>query len=36
MPSADAVHNPSAYAAFAQHVAIGTDTRFGDANQGPE
>lgn len=36
MPTADAVHNPSAYAAFAQHVAIGTDTRFGDANQGPE
>jgi hypothetical protein len=36
MPTSDAVHNPSAYAAFAQHVAIGSDTRFGDANQGPE
>ena len=36
MPSSDALHNPSAYAAFAQHVAIGSDTRFGDANHGPE
>lgn len=29
MSAADAQHNPSAYAAFAQHVALGTDTRFG-------
>jgi hypothetical protein len=36
MNTAQAVHNPSAYAAFAQHIAIGADTRFGDANQGPE
>lgn len=34
--AAQAVHNPSAYAAFAQHVAIGSDTRFGAVNQGPE
>jgi hypothetical protein len=27
---------PSAYAAFAQHVAIGSDTRFGDVREGPE
>jgi hypothetical protein len=36
MNTTQAVHNPSAYAAFAQHIAIGADTRFGDANQGPE
>ena len=36
MSTAQAVHNPSAYAAFAQHVAIGSDTRFGDAQEGPE
>jgi hypothetical protein len=36
MNTTQAVHNPSAYAAFAQHIAIGSDTRFGDANQGPE
>ena len=29
MPAADAQHNPSSYAAFAQHVALGADTRFG-------
>jgi hypothetical protein len=36
MTTAQAVHNPSAYAAFAQHVAIGSDTRFGDVREGPE
>jgi hypothetical protein len=36
MSTADALHNPSAYAAFAQHVAMGSDTRFGDGNPGPE
>ncbi|HEY7308924.1 MAG TPA: hypothetical protein VH643_06095 [Gemmataceae bacterium] len=36
MTTSDAVHNPSAYAAFAQHVAIGSDTRFGDGKSGPE
>jgi hypothetical protein len=36
MSTADALHNPSAYVAFAQHVAIGSDVRFGDANNGPE
>jgi hypothetical protein len=29
MTKRNALHNPSSYAAFAQHVAIGTDTRFG-------
>ena len=29
MTTSNALHNPSSYAAFAQHVAIGTDTRFG-------
>lgn len=28
-PTAHAIHNPSAYAAFAQHVFFGIDTRFG-------
>ncbi|MEO6712817.1 MAG: hemopexin repeat-containing protein [Mycobacteriales bacterium] len=32
MSTADALHNPSAYAAFAQHVAIGSDTRFGEGH----
>jgi hypothetical protein len=36
MTTADALHNPSAYAAFPQHVAIGSDTRFGALRQGPE
>jgi hypothetical protein len=29
MTYADALHNPSAYAAFAQHVTYGVDTRYG-------
>jgi hypothetical protein len=36
MSTADALHNPSSYAAFAQHIANGADTRFGDLNPGPE
>lgn len=29
MPFSDAVHNPSSYAAFAQHLFYGSDTRYG-------
>ena len=29
----DAIHNPSAYASFAAHVARGRDERFGDGRQ---
>jgi hypothetical protein len=32
MTKRNALHNPSSYAAFAQHVAIGTDTRFGEGH----
>ncbi len=32
MTTADALHNPSAYAAFAQHVALGSDTRYGEGH----
>ncbi len=36
LSTADALHNPSSYAAFAQHIANGADTRFGALNPGPE
>jgi len=32
MTTSNALHNESSYAAFAQHVAIGTDTRFGEGH----
>lgn len=36
MTTADALHNLSTYAAFTQHVEIGSDTRFDALRQGSE
>jgi hypothetical protein len=36
LPTADAVHNPSSYSAFAQHIANNADTRYGALVSGPE